>query len=141
MLYKRTNLFYNVARIGGDMMKNTRQKEIILDAVSHLKEHPTADEIYLHLKKDNPKLSLATVYRNLNQFAAEGRIRKVSVPGDSERYDAMMDAHEHFYCESCGTILDIHINGLEEQLLNHPTMKVDDYKLMLFGKCEQCRMR
>lgn len=120
-------------------MKNTRQKGIILDAVKQLKNHPTADEIYLSLKKDNPKLSLATVYRNLNQFATEGRIRKVSVPGDSERYDAMMDTHEHFYCESCGTIQDIHINGLEEQLLNHPTMKIDDYKLMLFGKCEQCR--
>ena len=65
-------------------MKNTRQKEIILDAVSHLKDHPTADEIYLYLKKDYPKLSLATVYRNLNQFVTDGRIRRVSVPGDSE---------------------------------------------------------
>ena len=119
-------------------MKNTRQKEIILDAVSHLKDHPTADEIYLYLKKDYPKLSLATVYRNLNQFVTDGRIRRVSVPGDSERYDAMMDAHEHFYCETCGSITDIHIMGLEEQLLSHPTMKVEDYKLMLFGKCEHC---
>ena len=122
-------------------MKNTRQKEIILDAVSHLKEHPTADEIYLHLKKDNPKLSLATVYRNLNQFAAEGRIRKVSVPGDSERYDAVLDVHEHFYCEKCGLIQDVQIPGLEAQLINHASMKITDYKLMLFGECELCRAR
>lgn len=120
-------------------MKNTRQKEIILDAVNQLKNHPTADEIYLCLKKDNPKLSLATVYRNLNQFATEGRIRKVSVPGDSERYDAVMDKHEHFYCESCGKIHDIHIEGLDEKLMNHPVMKINEYKLMLFGQCEQCR--
>lgn len=119
-------------------MKNTRQKEIILDAVNQLKTHPTADEIYLYLKQDNPKLSLATVYRNLNQFANEGRIRRVSVPGDSERYDSTMDIHEHFYCETCGYIHDVHIHGLEEQLMNHPTLKVTDYKLMLFGKCEQC---
>lgn len=119
-------------------MKNTRQKEIILDAVNQLKNHPTADEIYLYLKKDNPKLSLATVYRNLNQFAKEGRIRRVSVPGDSERFDSTMDVHEHFFCENCGNIHDVHIPGLEEQLVKHPTLKVTDYKLMLFGQCDIC---
>ena len=122
-------------------MKNTRQKEIILDAVKHLENHPTADEIYLYLKKDHPRLSLATVYRNLNQFATEGRIRKVSVPGDSDRFDATMDVHEHFYCETCGLIHDVQIPGLEAQLLNHPSMKITDYKLMLFGECEHCRAR
>ena len=122
-------------------MKNTRQKEIILDAVKHLENHPTADEIYLYLKKVHPRLSLATVYRNLNQFATEGRIRKVSVPGDSDRFDAVMETHEHFYCESCGLIHDVQIPGLEAQLLNHPSMKITDYKLMLFGECENCRAR
>ncbi len=122
-------------------MKNTRQKEIILDAVKHLENHPTADEIYLYLKKVHPRLSLATVYRNLNQFATEGRIRKVSVPGDSDRFDAVMETHEHFYCESCGLIHDVQIPGLEAQLLNHPSMKITDYKLMLFGECELCRAR
>lgn len=118
-------------------MKHTKQKEVILEAVYELKFHPTADEIYIHLKKDNPRLSLATVYRNLNTYAAEGKIRKVSIPGDSERFDFDLNQHEHFYCESCQKIFDIHLNT-HELIKNIERFNVSSYKLMLFGTCEMC---
>jgi Fur family transcriptional regulator, peroxide stress response regulator len=118
-------------------VKNTKQKEIILEAVNELKSHPTADEIYIHLKKDNPRLSLATVYRNLNTYAIEGKIRKVSLLGDSERFDYNLSHHEHFYCESCRKIFDIHFNA-NEMIKNVGRFNVSSYKLMLFGTCETC---
>lgn len=118
-------------------MKHTKQKEIILDAVFELDHHPTADEIYLHLKKDYPRLSLATVYRNLNMYAQDGKIRKVSIPGDSERFDFNLSDHEHFYCESCHTVYDVKLN-VGDMIHNLSPFELSSYKLMLYGTCDVC---
>ncbi len=119
-------------------MKRTKQKEIILDAVFELNHHPTADEIYLYLKKDYPRLSLATVYRNLNTYAQDGKIRKVSIPGDSERFDFNLSEHEHFYCESCHQVYDVKVN-ISEVINNVSPFVLSSYKLMLYGICESCK--
>lgn len=119
-------------------MKRTKQKEIILDAVFELNHHPTADEIYLYLKKDYPRLSLATVYRNLNTYAQDGKIRKVSIPGDSERFDFNLSEHEHFYCESCHQVYDVKVN-ISEVINNVSPFVFSSYKLMLYGTCESCK--
>lgn len=118
-------------------MKHTKQKEIILDAVNVLKDHPTADEIYLYLKKDHPRLSLATVYRNLNLYAQDGRIRKVSIPGDSDRFDFNINHHEHFYCETCHKIFDVNLN-VKEVMHKVSPFTVSSYKLMIYGNCDTC---
>ena len=49
-------------------MKFSKQRELILNEVMNSHLHPTADSIYTNLKKDNPGLSLGTVYRNLTQL-------------------------------------------------------------------------
>lgn len=118
-------------------MKHTKQKQIILDAVNDLKYHPTADEIYLHLKKDYPRLSLATVYRNLNTYAEEGKVRKVSIPGDSERFDFELSNHEHFYCEMCNKLHDVQLN-LDDVMHKISPFKVSMYKLVIYGTCDNC---
>ena len=118
-------------------MKRTKQKEIILDAVFELDHHPTADEIYLYLKKDYPRLSLATVYRNLNMYAQDGKIRKVSIPGDSERFDFNLSEHEHFYCESCHKVYDVKLN-IGDVVSNVSPFEISSYKLMLYGTCDTC---
>ena len=119
-------------------MKRTKQKEIILDAVFELNHHPTADEIYLYLKKDYPRLSLASVDRNLNTYAQDGKIRKVSIPGDSERFDFNLSEHEHFYCESCHQVYDVKVN-ISEVINNVSPFVLSSYKLMLYGTCEACK--
>ena len=121
-------------------MKNTKQEEIILDAVYKLNHHPTADEIYLYLKNDFPRLSLATVYRNLNMYAQNGKIRKVSVPGDSERFDFNLSEHEHFYCESCHQVFDVNVN-VGEVINKISPFVLSSYKLMLYGTCDSCLNR
>ena len=68
-------------------MNYSRQRQLIWDAVTQGGGHPTAEELYQRLKPDNPALSLATVYRNLRQLEACGRLRRVAVPDGSDRYD------------------------------------------------------
>ncbi len=59
-------------------MKYSRQREAILAYLHSTKEHPTAETVYTCLKQENPKLSLGTVYRNLNLLAVSGEIQRLS---------------------------------------------------------------
>ncbi len=118
------------------IMKNTKQKEAILSAVSTMHNHPTADEVYAKLRKDFPNLSLGTVYRNLNSFANNGFIRKVAVHGTGDRFDFRLDQHEHLLCEQCGKLFDV-----DAEVCITPkdeAVQIAGYKLMLYGTCGQC---
>ena len=56
----------------------SKQRELILKAVLENRVHPTADAVFSFLKPDHPELSLATVYRNLNQLAKNGLLIKTA---------------------------------------------------------------
>jgi len=118
-------------------MKNTKQKEVILEAVYSMKTHPTADEIYTELKKDYERLSLGTVYRNLNQFAEQGKIRKVTMPAFGDRFDYRLEEHEHILCEKCGKVFDIHVDVAISSEFEDFT--VTGHQLLLYGVCKDCK--
>ena len=46
--------------------------EEILTAVTELQRHPTAEQVFLELKKEHPSIALGTVYKHLNGLAEEG---------------------------------------------------------------------
>ena len=60
--------------------KNSKKRQVILEALAATTAHPTAQELYQQLKPDYPDLSLGTVYRNLSLFAEEGDARSGSTP-------------------------------------------------------------
>ena len=79
-------------------MKYSKQREMIYNCIKDNLMHLTADAIYEMLKKDNPNLSLGTVYRNLSRLADHDMIRKVSIPGYPDRFsDGTLEDHFHFY--------------------------------------------
>ncbi len=69
--------------------------------------HPTAEELYFELKKNNPKLSLATVYRNLNQLAQNNVIKKIQGLSEQVHYDHNVSEHFHIICTECNKIEDL----------------------------------
>ena len=62
-------------------MKYSRQRELILETVQRSDDHPTADTIYTRVRAQDPKVSLGTVYRNLNLLCENGQLLKVPIPG------------------------------------------------------------
>lgn len=86
--------------------RNTEQKRVIMHALSHAC-HPTASELYETLRKTNPKISRATVFRVLSSFADSGDIRRLEFLGSDTRYDARLTPHAHCHCVSCGAITDV----------------------------------
>ena len=68
-------------------MRYSKQRELVMQTVQNLCDHPTAEEIYDAAVKECPGLSLGTVYRNLNSLVDAGRVRRVSIPGKADRFD------------------------------------------------------
>lgn len=123
-------------------MKFSKQREIILNEVMNSHLHPTADSIYTSLKKDNPGLSLGTVYRNLSQLTENGYISKLSIPNQSDRYDKNIKPHAHLICERCNNIYDIEsetISKFINDLSNEENLSILNYDIVLQGICKNCK--
>lgn len=85
----------------------TKQRRIILEELRATHNHPTADEIYHRVRERLPRISLGTVYRNLDRLAASGMIRRLDNAGPQMRFDADLDRHIHIRCVRCGRITDL----------------------------------
>ena len=83
----------------------TRQKKLIMKAISGTNVHRTAEEVLDLVRKDEPGIGRATVYRNLNLFVNEGLIQKIEGPGWS-CFDGNPVPHDHFHCVHCGMVTD-----------------------------------
>jgi Fe2+ or Zn2+ uptake regulation protein len=85
----------------------TRQLAVIYDALIATPDHPTAEQLFQRVRGVLPRVSLGTVYRNLDKLREQGRLRIVRLEGGQAHYDAMVDAHDHFVCERCGGVVDL----------------------------------
>lgn len=62
-------------------MRYSHQRELILREVLSRNDYPTAEQICTSLRAVCPRLSLGTVYRDLNTLVDIGKVRRVSIPG------------------------------------------------------------
>lgn len=125
-------------------MKFSKQRELILNYVLNSCEHPTADTIYMELKKDNPDLSLGTVYRNLTKLSEMGAIKKISLSGQVDKFDKNLQQHAHLVCDNCGCITDIYINKIDEILEDvskEGNINIKNYNISFNGICEKCNKK
>ena len=125
-------------------MRYSHQRERIFRAVMESCEHPTANMVYEQLKTDMPRLSLGTVYRNLNQLADAGRLKKIPLADGSCRFDKTKEAHSHIVCEVCGAVADVHLpsfQALEQTIETETDFSLRSYDVVLRGVCRRCQQR
>ncbi|HCE44102.1 MAG TPA: transcriptional repressor [Lentisphaeria bacterium] len=121
----------------------TTQRRMMVDELKKLKCHPTAEEFYEIIRRKTPKVSLASVYRNLEVLSKSGLIRKVEVGGTQMRFDGDTSQHSHLKCSSCGRVIDFIPKGAESldkylretKRLNRNVM---DMNIVFMGKCGKC---
>ena len=77
--------------------RNTIQKQLVLDAVFRLANHPTAEEVYAEVARSHPTVSKATVYRNLGSLSEDGLLRHIKMPGGADRFDHMLLEQHHMH--------------------------------------------
>lgn len=129
-------------------MRETKQKETVLQCVCSLGGHPSADEVYASVTEMAPKISRATVYRNLQALASQQKLRAVELPQQPTRYELFTKVHYHFYCRGCGCILDIkdEVMPLFPEFLNKDVsartgLQVERHRLSFGGLCLACMQR
>ena len=125
-------------------MKYSRQRAAIKEHLGHTLEHPTADTVYMHIRKEFPNISLGTVYRNLNLLADTGEAIKISTPNGGDRFDGRVDPHYHVVCRSCGKVYDLildeqHIQSINEFANQHFEGTIDSHMTLFYGICKSCQ--
>ena len=92
--------------------RETKQRRIIFETIKSTLSHPTADWIFEQVRGAMPKISLATVYRNLSVLKEEGMVREIYGNDRRAHYDGDTSRHAHFICEECSRIIDV--RGVKE---------------------------
>lgn len=124
--------------------RNTVQKELILETVRDMHNHPTAEEIYLRVSAVQPTISRATVYRNLSQLSEQKVIRRVSNLNAADRYDFHTAPHYHFHCSVCNKVYDVHLpynSALLAEVENPEGFLFEGYEIVFKGLCPKCRAK
>jgi len=123
-------------------LKYSRQREAIKDFLATRKDHPSADTIYLHLRRDFPNISLGTIYRNLTLLANLGEISRISVGESMDHFDFDTSVHYHFICGDCSDVIDLEIeNPLLLDNIKPPNFDgtITGHCTYFFGQCAICK--
>ena len=118
-------------------MRNTKQRDLILYIINNNSCHMTADDVYNEAIKFIPKISLRTVYRNLNYLVDKNKIKRIKMPNNIDRFDKNI-VHSHIICNKCGMIDDI-INDFNIEIPLIKDYEIIDYDLSFNGICKKCR--
>lgn len=111
-------------------LKVTHQRMVILKAAAEMDSHPSTENIYEAIKRDNPSISLGTVYKTLETFVQSGLLNKVSTRGGQMRYDPKMENHGHIYCDNTKEIIDYYDEELNEIIVTFfKRKKVNNLKI------------
>lgn len=122
--------------------RNTIQRQLVLDAVRSMTNHPTVDEIYARITQTHPSISKGTVYRNLNLLAEQGEILRIQIPNAADRYDFRIQRHYHLRCQRCGHIFDVTMayqEHLEEKIENPGGFTILSHDIIFSGICPDCQ--
>lgn len=124
------------------MLRKSRQREKILELLRSTDGHPTAEQIYSMLKPEMKRLSLGTVYRNLNVLVGQGLAKKLEFGSSFDRYDAVVSNHYHLVCEKCGSVYDLPMEadtGIVKLAAEKTSFIIRDHRIEFFGLCKKCQ--
>lgn len=125
-------------------LRMTHQREIILEELRRCPSHPTADELYERIKKKLPRISLATVYRNLEILSEAGLIKKLEISGRQKRFDWDTRDHDHVYCTHCHRVENIPTTAAPLIATGSNQQKgylITGCRIEFYGLCPNCQKK
>ncbi len=122
-------------------LKHSKQRDSIMEFLRERKDHPTADTVYMNVRKTFPNISLGTVYRNLTLLADIGEIARIRVGDGVDHFDADTSPHYHFICKECGSVIDLDMEDMV--FINETANKnfdglIEGHITYFYGKCSNC---
>jgi Fur family peroxide stress response transcriptional regulator len=125
----------------GGPYRHSRQRERILELLRDSQAHPTANWLFDRLRKEFPRLSIGTVYRNIGILIEQGHLSRLAFGNTFDRLDANMRPHYHFLCDQCDAIIDLDLpidRTLDTWLGEAKGFVVRRHDLEFRGLCPRC---
>ena len=122
-------------------MRMTKQRRLILEELRRDNSHPTADALYERVRRQMPRISLGTVYRNLEILTSLGEVQTLELSGSQKRFDGNPNKHYHIRCLNCGRVDDAPIaplSRLEDELYEATVYTIMGHRLEFLGLCPEC---
>ncbi|MEA4902135.1 transcriptional repressor [Desulfitobacterium sp.] len=119
----------------------TPQRQAILEYLLGTDTHPTAEDIYNHVKAKFPGVSLGTIYNTLNMLKDHGHILELSYGDMSSRFDGNPENHYHVVCTVCGKVVDYHrpLLQMEDEVSEKTGFDVIGHRMEFYGVCPDCK--
>jgi Fur family peroxide stress response transcriptional regulator len=128
----------------GGPYRHSRQRERILELLQDTRAHPTANWLFGRLRKQFPRLSMGTVYRNIGILIEQGHLSRLAFGNAFDRLDANMRPHYHFLCDRCDAIIDLDLpidRTIDTWLGRAAGFVVRRHDLEFRGLCPKCAQK
>ena len=125
-------------------MNYSKQREKILDTLTYNAVHPTAETLLEILNRENPNIGITTLYRNLNQLAEAGMIKKIDGLESSAHFDHNTHEHYHFICNVCKKVFDVPSDVAPDLVKNTRVatgFDIENHDIVFHGICSDCKKR
>jgi len=116
----------------------TKAQKEILRVLCEIK-HPTAEEVFVEVRKKIPSVAMGTIYRNLNIFAENNTIMRLTRSPMPDLFDDNPSPHEHMTCVSCGKTVDLLLPGLKDYIREQANVEVMSAELSVHYICNECK--
>jgi Fur family transcriptional regulator, ferric uptake regulator len=125
-------------------LKQTGQREKILEIFLSNVKHLSADELHAIIRKNDPQIGFSTVYRTLRLFTDAGLAREVNFGDGRARFEKALDKgqHGHLICTSCGKTEEFSVSAIEKsikQVSANVGFKPLGHRLEVYGLCKRCQ--
>jgi Fur family transcriptional regulator, ferric uptake regulator len=139
---KAKDIFRNYIQEKG--LRNTQQREIILDEFISADRHITVEELFNVIKDKHPDIGYATVHRNLSLLCESGIAEEMKIGNQKARFEPKVERehHDHLICLKCGRFIEVHdakLERLQEKLAEANDFRPVRHKLEIYGYCRDCR--
>ena len=122
-------------------LKHSKQRDALLTLLRSVTCHPSAEWLYNELKADFPKMSLATVYRNLGVLCECGEAIRLDVGDRTVHYDAQTSDHSHLFCTVCRRVSDLgehELDNIDSTLEQNYGVSIQSHSFIFYGVCCEC---
>lgn len=123
-------------------LKQTRQREAILDVFLEAKGHVTGEEIYRRVREHHSQIGYTTVYRTMKLLCDAGLAHERHFDDGITRYEIEHEHHDHLVCTKCGRIIEFEcgmIESAQDDIAKRYGFRVLRHRHELYGHCESCR--
>ena len=126
------------------IQRMTRQRSAVADALAHVDDFRSAQQLHELIRVRGDEIGLATVYRTLQALAEGGEVDVLrTADGESVyRRCESREHHHHLVCRRCGTAIEIDGPGVEAWAAKvgaaHGFTDIE-HTMELFGTCAKCR--